>query len=410
MLFLGPWTRRTEPSGFSYWAPPDGAVRVLDLRSRLKASQSSGSGGLAVFEAATNPSALDYTELGEPQDAIGAAKKRVVAQRLGLGALATYAATTVETLLWEHFFRYGDPRGESQVARLGVGRGGLTRLYLGSRVIQRTLLPGRAGWEEAREGLRARYRAVRASVVAGHLPEDHHRRWLTAMLETLGLTGKADYRHLIPDDLPDESPLPHSTDVSDDFSGDLSNWTFRAGGSSFSIVAGELVYDGAAEAWGDYNTSLATDDHFASLQIVTAPTGGRGGPTYRMSGSATKTFYLAQAENDNNRIRWFLCMSGTFTELATGGTWTANMVVRAEVTAADSHTIKKDGSAVIGPTTDTNITGNLDVGLYFAVAAGTADNFLGGDNGAGPGTTRGMPFGHRGTAFGGGRTFAGNIR
>jgi len=367
MLQIGPWVFHAEspdtmPGG--EWRAPAGARHVVDLSPR-------GQIGLGVWDAPTSLGS-DYTQLGDPQAPIARARRNTVASRL---SVAGYDETTVGGMLFEHFTRWGDTGSGLTVPMLGVGRGGVVRLHLGNgNLVERRFLPGDAGWDVLQEGVREQYRRVRQQALDGTIPEDHHRKWLGHRLTIYGLTSR-DRRALVPEDLPDETPMRPSTVVQEPFSGSsLANMTVREG-SGYAESGGAFGYT-ASGAIVEHDTALSSDGHSSQIKDTGSASGRRFGPVYRSGGTATVDLYMWL--RFGTVFRWYKRVDGGSYEVIseTGTPGSSGLVLRAEVTEADEHTLKEDGVAIIGPTSDSSIQGHFHggIGCGFGTESGTGDD------------------------------------
>ena len=142
-------------------------------------------------------------------------------------------------------------------------------------------------------------------------------------------------------------------------------WTEYVG-TAWGITSNEAKITGnvngnAARADSD----LASDDHFAQVTIVSLVEAiTAGSAVCRKDATATDTAYEfddRQTPTVSHVLRKII--AGSTTTLATGSsTHAANDVIRIE---ADGSTItgKKNGTTDAGPTTDTEITGNVRCGI-----------------------------------------------
>lgn len=191
-----------------------------------------------------------------------------------------------------------------------------------------------------------------------------------------------------------------------------SNWTTR----SYQGNSHDLTTDGSACVPGaenngcaaDYNTAMDSDDHYAEAKMTIDGSDNQMWVTVRRPGTATQTHYEGGYDATSGYYAIRIWVSGSFTGFV-GSTYAASApsgnVVR--LTANGSTiSLKVDGIQVISGT-DTNITSGKYVGLSH-YDGGMWDDFAAADLASA--TTRGTPFGARGTAFNGGRTFMGILR
>lgn len=164
-----------------------------------------------------------------------------------------------------------------------------------------------------------------------------------------------------------------------------------------------------------YSGEDFTDDH--SSQLVTTVNGFRSiGPTVRANASTAACYFLRSRFNYEAVGLYEVDSGGTVSLLDAGDVEQGTRTWFISIEGGDI-TVNMGGSAysaIAQPVNDTTIsTGNAGIG-GIGTDGGTADY---GDDwegltvgGGGPTTTRGTPFGHRGTAFNGGRTFHGIIQ
>ena len=182
----------------------------------------------------------------------------------------------------------------------------------------------------------------------------------------------------------------------DTMSDGLGAWA-RYGGTSWSIVSNEadsvgttVLVDSAMSDAGDQKSE------------VSERAGGDIGPIcrWRAGGGGIGDLYLAYC-GDGTLYR---VSGGSYTAIAAAGGSVTNPHVAAVEAIGSTITFYKNGVSIGSATDSTYATGKC--GLWGGGASG--DNFA--DYIDAGGTTRGAPFGSRGTAFNGGRTFMGILR
>jgi hypothetical protein len=256
--------------------------------------------------------------------------------------------------------------------------------------------------------LRADFAAVHADATGGKTPDPEiHRRVLDYWCEKYG-TG--DWQQFVPAGLRAhiEGRLPHRTTITESFNkangvglGPDLSWTSVFGTWQVdSNKAGKSGTNSVVEH-ARADTDLSSADHYA--QVAWSAGSYFAGPCARVVNSSAKTFYVLFG---GSPLYLTKLVAGTQTNLTSGSSCAMNDVMQVRIDGS-TLTGRINGTQVIS-TTDTAITGNLRTGLHLYYATTSAlDSFEAADLTT---ITRGMPFGTRGTAFNGGRTFRGNIR
>ena len=163
------------------------------------------------------------------------------------------------------------------------------------------------------------------------------------------------------------------------------DWTEVSGDWDIVSNAIQLV-SGAGNLFLRAESDLASDDHYAQVVFVTGPGTTNYGPVCRFAAAAT-TAYLGI----HRTAPWetFRVVTGSFTQIATGAT-PARADGQTLKIQADGSSIQMfvNGSSVVGPSTDTNITGNTRCGLMGNTSSGAEnfDNFEAADLAAGGAT------------------------
>jgi hypothetical protein len=206
-----------------------------------------------------------------------------------------------------------------------------------------------------------------------------------------------------------EPALAWATAIAEDFncsdSASLTcdlTWT-ETSGTEWAIASNQAVVTGltgvqqkAARA----DSTLAGDDHWAQVELVAATADNSGtvrcGPLARKANNGTATFYSFLANHVNSAFTQYETakrVSGTFTSLATDGTDPiAGQTMRAYIDGS-SLSGYVNGVLRVGPTTDTDITGNTYTGIAYSANNNTTqsctlDNFSAGDIEAETGAAR----------------------
>lgn len=174
--------------------------------------------------------------------------------------------------------------------------------------------------------------------------------------------------------------------ATDDFnranSGTLgANWTGTTGAAArFSIVSNQAKNNGTTITLDSYTGTSAPANQYSkiTLKTILGVSDEGPGPAVRVS-TAAVTAYFAQC--NTVEIKLYKVVSGSFTQLGSDAAAAANNDVVEIDANGTSITVKKNGSTVIGPITDSAIsTGNW--GLWCAGPAASAvafDDWEGGD-------------------------------
>ncbi len=358
------------------WRAPVGARLALDLRTVAQMVPPTPTGG-GIFISPGSPGAQYRFLANAPGDTVAPADRTWLANQL---STAAFTATTLKGILWEYLSERTDPEGVSAPKPPMPGRNAtITFHFEGVRI--RLKARGSLLWDKIRTVHKAQYRKIRDEVLAGRMPTDQHRRILGAWLRKYGLTA---HRQFVPDDLPDESPLPPGTRYAESFNTadsdtlgpDLTwldingNWRIRNNQADVATTT-----DTISRAEHD----LATDDHYGECTLKVIGTGSALGALarYNTGGSmAVSDLYAAVADAASAVFRIYRINSGTPTELGTAGGTPANndgLQIHCE---GSTITCKQNGSAVVGPLTDASpITGNTRGGIWGNEAAQRVDDF-----------------------------------
>lgn len=153
------------------------------------------------------------------------------------------------------------------------------------------------------------------------------------------------------------------------------NWTNSAGSvNSFEIHSNQAMNTGTNVCLEAYTASAAPDDQSSqvTLTILLSTTDSGPGPAVRISTSAL-TGYFAQA--NTTEIKLYKVVAGAFTQLGSNAAAAAvNDVLYIEAVGT-AITVKKNGSIIIGPITDSAIaTGNW--GMWVSNGAGAETNAM----------------------------------
>ena len=386
-------------TGITAYTPPSGTVGLIDLRAAL--------GGFGFF---TTPDGVilggDYTAFGKGHLSELSESKVMWSSMLNIPSLE---GTTLLDWLWNTLTIHADPTRTTHPASLMPTSRNVLNLHLGGHSLVRSK-PFNPSMPEAApviERKQEQYRQYRQLALDGKLNADpeFHRRILDSWGEKYKLKNPEDI--FIPSDLPKETRLPHQTSVSDDFNRSNENLEASANWSLLDpgVDTASLVVNSnrcredtltAASSWGQHQTALSSDDHYGEIdiEVLTAPSAtrnfGAGATRVSDNGSGDVNCYTYEATIDsgstiNGRISKFTGAGDpAFTTLVDEAeTISLSDTIRCEADGSDV-TGKINGSTTAGPTTDTDLSGDLNVGLGSRVASGSVgdielDNFAGAD-------------------------------
>jgi hypothetical protein len=131
------------------------------------------------------------------------------------------------------------------------------------------------------------------------------------------------------------------------------------------------------------SSSLATDNHFAQAKVESTAATESAGIIARKIASATHTFYLFDAEFGSNVVRLYRCVTniGDFTSLGADVATTlgTNTQYTLKLECSGSAISTSIDGVAKHSVTDSNITGNLQVGIRCSSSGKKWDDFIGED-------------------------------
>lgn len=369
--YLGPyeWVDNT-------WTPPVGTTGSIDLRNLTDMGTPVVPNGAAFF---ATPNTL-----GTGYDLLGQGDLRDInatnAMKSAWDSLLGYRPKGIKLvdLLYDHLTAGSDPTGVDRARPLMPVRNKLTIHLHGPSPVKSTEF--RFGNSPNRDKvisvLQEDYREIRRLVQDGKLPVDHHRRVLDFWGKQYGI--KNPQLIFIPNNLPIETPLPHSTTLSEDFDG-----------ADNAIVGKQLTWDepGGGSFWDNFNNharklkELGTEDE-KSIRATSVLSGldqrcivtnivqnnlnrTIGGPICRYSSSAV-TFYrwdlARQSSSDSTRI--LKVITGTGTTIKASRIVTAPPPNTLKFEIIGSRLVTFLNNIPIEYITDTSITTNLFCGIF----------------------------------------------
>lgn len=374
-------------------------MATLDLRSVAACAQVGGTPqgfGLFITANATDLGA-SYENLGtDPMSPWGASARQ--RWRSALALPQALQANTLRGALWETLTLQSDPIGDDRCKPLVPNaRARRYEVYLGGQLADSKAF-ALADPESTPliDLLKRQYRAIREASLAGlcrdrfgQIAPEHYRKVLGFWVRKYRIA----YRAMQPADLPDEEPLTPETTITDNFNrtdadalgSSSEGWSWTEVSGDIDIVSNQAKNPTSAVSRARADSDLSSDDHYS--QITLASVTDHAGPQCRFA-SAADTSYLFIAHPLGAFSALYKIEAGSFTALSTGNATVASGSV-AKITA-DGSDIEcfDDGVSMIGPVTDTAITGNTRCGI---AAHGSTnqilDNFEAADLAAPPATT-----------------------
>ena len=392
--YLARW-EWADAGGFSAWMPPlaNQCIASLDFRSlpqqALPGGTPEGFGFFAYSNAVTIPGSID---LGDGLTLnINTARKTALKNSFGL--LSNISATKLVDILWELLTTHADATGLLRWKPLMPNRDKTLELVLNGHSVVKSqkLIPGESPeWINVQKVLQGDYRKIRNLGLDGKHDKNLHRQFLQSIVERF----KIDWEKFIPSDLPKESPLPHSTIITESFNtadsttlGPDLSWTELEGDMDiFSNTCRYAATLDSGHSTSRANVDLASSDQYAQIVFVNALNGSTSaqGCHCRKDSSATLTYYHFQISDESvDRRRTWRRVGGIFTSIGTTtGSAAVDDVLRGEIEGS-TFRLKLNGVQQHSGT-DTNITGNLrcGVGMQSGNLGNTRpriDNFEAGD-------------------------------
>ena len=369
--YLGRWEWRTARR--TGWCAPQNAIGLLDLRSTPQQSLAGGTPqGYGFFAYPAPVMGLAYY-IGNGVTILTNAKKTAIRNRLGTTALAS---TNILDLLFELLSLKADPTGQLRWRPLMPGIDGQLKLYLGGHSLVREETYNPAQHPLVLEALKEDYRRLRQEFQA--IGSDHYRRVLQVGVEQYGKFGLA-WKDFIPADLPQETPLPHSTVITESFNkadsdilGPDLSWTELKG--DFDVVSNQAKSTLAGSSAARADSPLASANHYAQETWQAEDVGNM----VRKDSTTTFTCYGTDVYTSGYDEIWKE-IAGVYTSLVTGATLTMTPgdIIKLEANGSTIRLLRN--STQVESVTDTSITGNTYTGIIGYDAAGILDNFQAGD-------------------------------
>jgi hypothetical protein len=218
-------------------------------------------------------------------------------------------------------------------------------LHLGDVSITKPFGIGAKEWNVVNRELRRQYRVHQKKY---HKSKQH----LRVLDYWCKQYGTKDWRQFVPEDLPQEEPLPHATTFTDNFdraNGELgANWSVATGGPT--IVSNQAAGTVNSLAAAAHVSALSSADHYAQAKITKSATGTARVCTRVSNVGATITeLYLALVRPGTpDQLEMWVCNGGTLQQIGTDvgtATWVTGDVLRLE-SEGSTHRVFRNGSQV----------------------------------------------------------------
>lgn len=292
------------------------------------------------------------------------------------------AGDTIADLLFDHLTRGADPAGLSACFPLIPQTDLQMPVWLAGQKVRddRFQLGQHAHSAKLVAYLKRNLRATRIDALAsrirnrkGIVDRDAHRRaidwWCEKLADRNPALEAAVFNAIRPADWPtNETPLAHETVLTDNFNtgtGALgANWTQVTGATSVDTNQARITTNPGVNR---YEADLSGDDQY-SQNIVTTRSGNHLVTVQWNAGNLQRYAYI-QNSSQARLTRVTAAGSGTVFATATQAWAAVPFTIRIE---KNGNSIKgiQNGTTVVGPTTDTNITGNRRCGWEGSAAAG----------------------------------------
>lgn len=352
---VGPWVWRSAP--WPHWSAPLGAAGAIDLRTLPQMAARGGDPGLGLF--------WSPLRLGDDYALIGSGSwydiKPNARERSAIPARAGYTlkGDDLVGLVLDALTDGADPLGLDAPRPLMPTVEGLLAIHAARSHYERFRW-GRRHTSHVRDLLRADFAQMFSEVQAGRMPAGQHQRVLDFWCEKYGLRGDA-WRELVPPSLLAAVPgrLPHQTTITESFNtsdgdtlGPDLSWTELTG--DVDIVSNEGRTTNTTASIVRADSDLSGADHYVQGVFGLSSAFGSAGPICRKDSSATQTFYLSIITSV--ALELYKCLSGSFTQLATGGSaQSTGTDYTIRITANGSNVADARNGSATNSVTDTSI-------------------------------------------------------
>ncbi len=359
------------------WRRPPNAIDAIDLRNESQMGTPITQAGVGFFS--SNVLLPGYTLLGtgDLRDINSTAMMKSAWQsELGY----TPKGGKLVDLLYDHMTMGSDPTGIA-ASKAMIPDGKNIRLYFGSHGLVKSKQFSIGHSPESNQVLSVYqndYSHIRDSVLSGDLPPDHHRKVLDYWGHEFNV--KDPENLFVPANLPKETRLPHSTQISEDFNGDDQaqlghqlTWVEGGDGTFWSNLDnnGKALKVPSSSNWDDPssypNSALSGTNQkcIIEVEILTGP-GPQAGPCCRRSNTVITFYCVTWEPAEDNFMDIIKVVTGTRTFIGTTtGLSPPPATPRNPELQVMGNSLKSlmNGSEV-ETITDVSITGNLFCGLY----------------------------------------------
>lgn len=386
------WSNTPAPG---CWTLPTGATSSIDLAApeSLPAPGAPRLGGVFVTPDGINLGS-DYVALGQgarAQDVTGITGVMRSAFQSQVGHRP--AGTNLALMLAECLTTGSDPTGLTRCKPVVPTRALDMNVWLGGVQFN----TGKFRWgthphtAKLRDLLQRNFKQTFLATQSGQAPDPLlYRKVLGGLCQRYGLsmTDPTQWREFVPTELRGDvaPPVRPTTTLTDNFNraDSTSVGTASGGGvwaeyygSQFQIVSNKLE---AVSAVGDFillrlDSDLSSDDHECQATMDSQGGGGSNiqcGPKCRKDSSTTQTYYAARYifAGSTNEHRLIKAVGGSLTDLGTNAQDHADGEVLLVRCDGSDISLYRNGSLLIGPITDSAITGHTRCGVYSFIAVG----------------------------------------
>lgn len=406
--YIGPWVWQSSDQGGECWIPPDGTVGLIDLRSLAGMGKRGGVPDGYGFFAVDGTLSAPYVSLGYGYIAtlpVSNPTKNAINSYLGYKP----SGSTLLEVIWDILTNGGDPTGELRLKPLIPTMEGNLELHLGGHSLiksEKFIYGVHSHTEKVRAVIQHDYREIRRECIAAG--KNHYLKFLDALGEKYNVSKPQD--EFIPNDLPKESPLTHSTVITDNFNradsdslgSSSEGWSWTAdetyidldiASNRLAVIAVDPNYNyGSGRAESD----LSGTDQYAQLSITgystTTSTNtsyhAGGGPAVRYA-SAASTFYCGMyMDTNSDTYKIYKCVTGTYTSLASEAATFPATPFTAKITANGTSIDFLISDSSVASVTDSSISTGTRTGFAYYKGkwsgTDTADDFEAGDLGTTP--------------------------
>lgn len=413
MIGLCPIPWLTDEWGDSYWGLPPVGRWIIDFRSLADCGKRGEYGDHPhVLMCCDETPKLDGWEPlsdGDMRDA--RVDQKMLDTWEGLTGVAAQGDTLAD-LIWWHLTENADPKGSDRCKPLMASRDRM-ELHCHGLIASKPFNLGQQHANKVLAVIQDDFRATFDLAQQGKAPADLHLKLLDDLCDKHGVgKDRASWQRFVPADLRNDiaGPKPRTTAYSDNFNranadplgSSSEGWSWTEVSGDIDIASNMAVAANTSRARAEADLSSA--DHECQVTFQFNDGGSvAAGPMVRYA-SAADTAYFGRGRDTANQSILAKYVTGTLTDLDTVST-TIDFPVVLKTYISVSALKFYVGGVERNSITDTAISGGTRCGLGTIGTDTSSENWSCTDLAAA--TTRGMPFGTRGTAFNGGRTMKG---